>query len=157
MINIIQKKCSICKVELDIARFSLDKKRGYYHSACKKCEHKRYQERIEKDPVERAKRNERQRIDSILRRKAMSEKINRIKMASGCFICGYKDYATSLVFHHLDPTIKEDKISALIGRSILSRQEELFKEIDKCVVLCGNCHTALHRGFIHIPDPASNA
>ena len=143
--------CSICKEDLDISRFSLDKKRGYYHSACRKCEHKRQQERIESNPLTRAKKNERCRISTVLRRKAMGEKANRIKMEKGCLCCGYKDFAISLVFHHLDPTIKEDGIADIIGRGIISRQGELFKEIDKCVVLCGNCHTALHRGLIQLP------
>jgi len=44
-------------------------------------------------------------------------------------------------FHHLDPTKKEGNPSDYFrGRS----KEALFKELDKCVLLCANCHRVRH-------------
>lgn len=46
-----------------------------------------------------------------------------------------------LDFHHLDPNEKEHSISVLkYGGS----KPKLLKEIEKCMVLCSNCHRDLH-------------
>lgn len=65
-------------------------------------------------------------------------------------ICGYRTFAISLEFHHVDPSIKETEISKLVGKA-LKNQERLFNEISKCVVLCCNCHTALHNDLVKLP------
>lgn len=55
----------------------------------------------------------------------------------GCLICGEKDPAC-LDFHHLGD--KYEQISHMQSHSFSTIQ----KEIDKCVVLCSNCHRKLH-------------
>ena len=45
-------------------------------------------------------------------------------------------------FHHLDPIIKEDKVSSLIARG--RSWEEVETEVLKCVLLCANCHRIRH-------------
>lgn len=54
-----------------------------------------------------------------------------------CIKCGENDPIV-LDFDHLDRETKEYQISQMIGDGI--RVERIQKEIDKCVVLCGNCH-----------------
>lgn len=58
-----------------------------------------------------------------------------------CEKCGYdKDCPTAYHFHHKDPTEKEFCIS----RSKRYRGEDVHKELDKCQLLCSNCHSEIH-------------
>lgn len=61
-----------------------------------------------------------------------------------CVKCGYQKYQTSLDFHHLDPREKDPKFSSKRGWT----WERTKKELDKCVLLCRNCHAAVHTGEI---------
>jgi hypothetical protein len=55
-----------------------------------------------------------------------------------CEHCGYDRYRGALEFHHVDPRTKEHYGLRAIK---LSR---LFAEVDKCVLLCSNCHREEH-------------
>lgn len=58
-----------------------------------------------------------------------------------CQECGYKKSKRALCFHHLDSSEKELEINAsMAARSWLVLQAEL----DKCVLLCSNCHMEAH-------------
>ena len=61
-----------------------------------------------------------------------------------CVQCGYDTCAHALDFHHTDGTQKEHEISDLVYSG--SSLEKIKTEIDKCVVLCANCHRELHAG-----------
>jgi hypothetical protein len=56
-----------------------------------------------------------------------------------CEICGYNKCIDNLTFHHLDPSQKDFQIS---GAS--KAFETLKKEVDKCQMLCRNCHGEIH-------------
>lgn len=43
-------------------------------------------------------------------------------------------------FHHIDPTIKDADPGSLMGR----KWEKVKEELDKCVMLCSNCHRITH-------------
>lgn len=60
------------------------------------------------------------------------------KIDSGCEKCGYDKHPSALHFHHKDSSEKEKAVSILAnqGYSI----EKIDKEIEKCIVLCSNCH-----------------
>lgn len=53
--------------------------------------------------------------------------------------CGYNRSVWSLGFHHIDPKNKDFNVS---GRTIAF--EKMKKEIDKCVLVCNNCHGEIH-------------
>lgn len=57
-----------------------------------------------------------------------------------CVDCGYFKCLRSLVFHHLDPKAKEFAIGVMINKS----WAKIIKELDKCVLLCANCHGERH-------------
>lgn len=59
-----------------------------------------------------------------------------------CLLCGYNKCINALVFHHVDGHTKDFTIS---GNHSLSL-ERLKAEVDKCVLLCCNCHTEVHNG-----------
>lgn len=60
-----------------------------------------------------------------------------------CIICGYNRCRRSLTFHHVDP---ESKSFAVAG-SETRAWEAVKKEVDKCVLLCHNCHGEVHAGL----------
>src|SRR5437870_1590472 len=67
--------------------------------------------------------------------------IQAYKAALACLDCGEAHPAT-LDFHHLDPSEKERSLGD-IGKYGWSRAKVLAK-IDKCVILCANCHRKRH-------------
>lgn len=63
----------------------------------------------------------------------------QIQALSGCLRCGERD-PRCLQFHHRDSQTKKYNVTAMSGRS----QDVVLKEMDKCDVLCANCHYKLH-------------
>ena len=71
-------------------------------------------------------------------------KKDMIKYKGGrCQSCGYDGHYSALTFHHLDPSQKryEWKKMKFLHRKIIR------KELDKCVLLCNNCHCEVHAGY----------
>ena len=60
-----------------------------------------------------------------------------------CVLCG-ETHPACLDFHHLDDTSKEFNISR--AHKFGYGYRRIAKEIEKCVVLCSNCHRKLHYG-----------
>lgn len=59
-----------------------------------------------------------------------------------CVKCGSIDLPLCCYqFHHLDPHTKNDNPSHLTRQK---PSEKLKKELDKCVLLCANCHAIEH-------------
>ena len=65
-----------------------------------------------------------------------------------CQVCGYDRCIRSLDFHHVDPTKKEFSISEFKNKKI----ENLKNELDKCILLCSNCHGEVHDGILDISN-----
>lgn len=71
-------------------------------------------------------------------------KINAVQLKGGkCIICGYNKCLDAFNFHHINP---EEKLFTLSGSWHLSK-ENINKEIEKCVLLCANCHAEVHNGM----------
>lgn len=62
-----------------------------------------------------------------------------------CQICDYNKSITALHFHHLDPNEKDFSIS---GKSLSF--DKLKNEVDKCILVCSNCHSEIHEGLVKI-------
>lgn len=60
-----------------------------------------------------------------------------------CLICGNKKIE-QLCFHHLDPTQKEFAIGKITTHK---KFENSKSELDKCALLCHNCHREIHKIF----------
>jgi predicted transcriptional regulator len=68
------------------------------------------------------------------------KKIELVEYKGGCCEkCGYNKSISVLQFHHLDPTQKDFTIS-----SKSYSLEKLKKEVDKCIMVCANCHLEIH-------------
>ena len=64
-----------------------------------------------------------------------------VDQAGGCCShCGYNKYLGALDFHHINPKEKDLNYNALFGRT----RENIKEEIDKCILLCSNCHREEH-------------
>jgi hypothetical protein len=68
-------------------------------------------------------------------------KVRAIDYKGGCCqICGYNKSLSGLQFHHLSQNEKEFTISSSSNKS----WDVLKNELDKCILLCGNCHSEEH-------------
>ncbi len=105
-------------------------------------------ERYQKDPVFREAHKARV-IVSRRRHLANHKKIMTELRANGCVVCGEKCEAC-LDFHHKDPSKKEFNISHANAYRI--HEEDVRREVSKCVVLCSNCHRKFHAGIISLED-----
>lgn len=65
-----------------------------------------------------------------------------------CTICGYDRCSAALEFHHIDPNAKEYSPSNLINDA--TPLKTVFAELEKCVLLCANCHREVHSGLISL-------
>lgn len=63
--------------------------------------------------------------------------LNEYKLAAGCKDCGYSLYACVLQFDH----VIGEKTFALGGSVCTQGWEAIHEEIEKCDVVCANCHT----------------
>ena len=107
---------------------------------CKECQRARERELYGMSYKEKNK--DKYRINRKKYRQKIRDIINKVKSV-GCYICGEKE-PCCLDFHHLRD--KEFVISAATDVSV----ERLTKELEKCIVLCSNCHRKLHAGIITI-------
>ena len=86
--------------------------------------------------------------------KAVAKRRRKIKLMAieykggKCQICNYNKYPGGLDLHHLDPKTK----SFGIGDKGYTRAWETVKvELDKCILVCANCHRELEAGITQLP------
>ena len=65
---------------------------------------------------------------------------NAFKCTLKCTKCGFS-HPAALDFHHEDPSEKEYNINRLISNGQFKKAEA---ELEKCIVLCANCHRIHH-------------
>lgn len=83
--------------------------------------------------------------DAVIRRRK-NVKIKAVEYKGGsCEICGYNKCNEALQFHHLDPTQKDFGISA---GGFTRSWEKVKSELDKCIMVCANCHSEIHTGIV---------
>lgn len=74
--------------------------------------------------------------------KRSSFKRDCIKYKGGkCEKCGYSKNLAALQFHHLDPSKKEFGITKSSKEKLTN---EVILELDKCILVCSNCHFEIH-------------
>lgn len=110
--------CSKCKTTKDLADFYPRKERSNPYSYCKSC------------------------AITIAFTKTQQFKLKCLEYkGSSCSRCGYNKYIGALEFHHVDPTQKDFGIGQI---SLRKFNDAIKKELDKCIVLCSNCHKEVH-------------
>ena len=113
------RKCSKCQEVKSIENFYTSKNKT--HSWCKPCNNK----------------------DSWERQKNIKAECVEYK-GGKCLHCGIKDDPCIYDFHHIDATTKNYTIARFTHRSLQSVKSEL----DKCILLCSNCHRKEHSKMI---------
>ena len=113
--------CEICNQEFEI----IDK--GWTRKYCYECSPHEDENCSHADAV-------------TIKRRAIKQMLIRYK-GGVCLHCGYGTCNLALEFHHIDPEGKDFGVSAVLTRSISSLKEE----VDKCILLCSNCHAEEHQ------------
>jgi len=71
----------------------------------------------------------------MIRQKALDYKGGR------CEICRYNKCSDALEFHHADSSSKDFSISE---KGYTRSWQKVKEELDKCILVCSNCHRELH-------------
>lgn len=66
------------------------------------------------------------------------EVVNAIKTKRGCADCGYSAHHAALDFDHIDRVAKTKTVAWLVSHA--APWSELLAEMEKCEVVCANCH-----------------
>lgn len=87
----------------------------------------------EKESIKRGRLKDKER--------KLKRKLKCIEILGGkCQRCGYDKCIDAFDFHHKNPMEKDDTIKNLWGKT----WPVILKEIEKCILLCSNCHRELH-------------
>lgn len=87
-------------------------------------------------------------------KKAVSKRRKKLKEmsieygGSKCQICGYNKCSRALNFHHTDASKNDFGLSA---KGLTRSWEKIKAELDKCILVCANCHMELHEGITQLP------
>ena len=115
--------CPKCQIKKSVKHFYIRPDRnGKTQSYCKKCNHQHVLDR----------------------QREFKRKCLEYKGGILCSKCGYDKCIGALEFHHLDPNQKEFIPSKLRHTSWTKNETVIKKELDKCIVLCSNCHREIH-------------
>lgn len=131
------KICSTCNKEKLTAAFRKDKsQKDGLQPRCKQCARHAINANYKKYRTKTLKRNkERQDKTKYIIRKYREDHV--------CELCGESE-SVCLEFHHLDPSTKSFGLSHVTTQS----DEAINEEIQKCILICSNCHKKVHAGII---------
>ena len=76
------------------------------------------------------------------------------RLGGKCVNCG-ESCGACLDFHHVDRESKEMQVAKLLGGRY--GMEKIMAEVDKCVLLCRNCHAIIHWDSLARFDERNNA
>lgn len=85
--------------------------------------------------------------------KAVAKRRRKIKLMAinykggRCQICGYNKCAGALDLHH----INGQKSFGIGDKGYTRSWEKIKKEIDKCILVCANCHREIEVGIAQLP------
>lgn len=130
------------------------KRRELNSEAMKNYSRKYYNENKDKwkeyNDVSKSEEKKEKRLDCIRRLKrnyGQSHKRELILRKGGkCQLCGISyngKNAPIFDFHHINPEEKDFNISTRLRYNSYIPQE-LYSEIDKCILVCSNCHRQIH-------------
>ncbi len=148
------KTCVTCKQEKPLAEFNRNlKTKDGRQSSCRSCSNQYDRDRL-RDP-QRAQAN-RDRVtahyqahkeerQTYVLRYQMLRKIRAVNYLGGKCPCG-EEHPSALQFHHRDPSTKLFNITTkhLGSPKLYPWDTVIAPELDKCDLLCANCHFKEH-------------
>ena len=81
------------------------------------------------------------------RRKTLRQKGIEYK-GGKCIFCGYNKYEGALDFHHVNESAKNFGLSE---KGMTRSWARIKEELDKCILVCANCHRELHGKKLQLP------
>ena len=83
--------------------------------------------------------------------RGLARKPELVKAAGGrCVLCGYNRNLAALTFHHVGADEKSFKLDM---RSLSNRRLEVIRaKVEKCILMCQNCHAELHSPHLDLAD-----
>lgn len=131
------KQCSTCGTEKLTTEFRRDKtQKSGYQTRCKVCARAAIKNTY-------ATNGEATRARNRSREQEMRQRVQEYKQSRSCLFCPERT-PICLDFHHLDPTQKDFSLAHTALRS----WDTIEAEIEKCVLVCKNCHTKIHAGLL---------
>lgn len=138
-----KKKCSSCKELKDISCFSYkNKEKKILQNKCKACV-KSYCKRHYKQNKEAYKK--RASVNNKIYEERNRQELIKYLQQHPCEKCNVQDIEV-LDFHHKDQKEKEHHISYMLHGGF--SWKTILKEINKCQVVCANCHRKIHNKLI---------
>ena len=125
--SIETKKCPKCEKTLNVSSFG--KKRNGLQPFCKECNKAYHKEHYQKNKKKYIKKAAEYKF------KFREEFFKKYLYGKTCK-CG-ESRMECLEFHHRDSKNKTDNISTLLETCSIKKVE---KEIEKCEIMCANCH-----------------
>jgi transcription elongation factor Elf1 len=132
-----KKMCTKCGHEKKVTDFPFrNKEKNIRHNGCVECWKIIRKESYENNKKTTFDRNKKNRAKNV-------KWYKELKNGLECYVCG-ENYTACLDFHHKNADEKEIEVSLLANDTVSI--DRIKKEIDKCVVLCANCHRKYHDG-----------
>lgn len=135
------KRCVRCDKDKEDSEFNFkSKKEGTLNAYCRVCQseyHALYYEKHKRTYLDKAQKR-RETEDAF-----WFDEIRKIKNVP-CMDCGHNFPPVCMDFDHRDPEQKVGTISSMIGSNC--KREDIFEEIEKCDIVCANCHRIRHLG-----------
>ena len=125
-----KRQCRICNEFKTLTEFSPTNKFGNLNSYCKPCAKKK-----NRKPKQRFK----------------EECI--VYKGGSCIRCGYNKCPAALEFHHREPNEKEFSLRDV---NEVTLTQKIKAELDKCDLVCSNCHKEIHYTPIWRKDVGNN-
>lgn len=127
------KICNHCKIKKELTEFNKNKNKiDGLQKTCRTCTKKQHIKWYKNNSKIQTEKNKKVRLNK-------KNEFYNYKKTLSCKKCGNNKHY-NLDFHHLDPNKKNFEI----GGNYLIGKEKLLEEIQKCIVLCRNCHSEFH-------------
>ena len=92
-------------------------------------------------------------IRAVAKRRRKIKTLSILYKGGKCQICGYSKYQGGLDLHHMNPKEKEFAIS---DKGYTRSWEKVRAELDKCILVCANCHREIEGGITQLPKVISD-
>lgn len=128
------KRCSQCDLEKPFSEFAFkNKSKETRASECKVCHRVARNKLYAGSPLPDQTRVRQRKVE-------IKQWVDDVRRQGKCQ-CG-ESHPGCLDFHHTDPLSKEISISKMAEQGW--GRDRILKELEKCQVLCSNCHRKLH-------------
>lgn len=86
-------------------------------------------------------------IQAVAKRRRRVKEMAIDRLGGMCQVCGYQRCQKALDFHHKDESNKKFGIS---DQGYSRSWKAIEAEVDKCYLLCANCHREVHAGIMQL-------